>query len=212
MLSDFTAGCRLACAGFQLARHDGFIPTEQLDEMPWPARAAVKLARIGRRHDDEELSTTLARIGPSYIKLGQFLATRPDIVGAARASELRVLQDRLPPFSMEEARSAILANFGVPVEVLFTEFSPPVAAASIAQVHRAKTTEGRDVAVKILRPGIENQFARDLESFRLAARLAERASAEGRRLQTARGGRDARTIGQARNGSAHGSRRHGRDA
>jgi ubiquinone biosynthesis protein len=183
MLQDFAAGCRLACAGFQLARHDGFIPPEQLAEMPWPARTAVKLARIGRRHDSEELSVTLARIGPSYIKLGQFLATRPDIVGNVRASELRVLQDRLPPFSMEEACSAILANFGVPVETLFQEFGPPVAAASIAQVHRARTSDGRDVAVKILRPGIETQFARDLESFRLAARLAERTSAEGRRLR-----------------------------
>src|SRR5690606_7351454 len=85
--------------------------------------------------------------------------------------------------SMEEARSAILANFGVPVETLFAEFDPPIAAASIAQVHRARTSDGRDVAVKILRPGIETQFARDLESFRLAARLAERASAEGRRLR-----------------------------
>ncbi|MBL8907504.1 MAG: ubiquinone biosynthesis protein UbiB, partial [Rhizobiales bacterium] len=81
MLSDVAAGCRLACAGFKLARHDGFIDQQQLAEMPWPARAAVKLARIGRRHGSEELSSTLARIGPSYIKLGQFLATRPDIVG-----------------------------------------------------------------------------------------------------------------------------------
>ncbi len=82
------------------------------------------------------------------------------------------LQDRLPPFSMEEARAAIAANLGADVEALFAEFGPPVAAASIAQVHRARTTEGRDVAVKILRPGIEKRFAADLASFFFAARLA----------------------------------------
>jgi len=184
MFKDLASACRLTCAGFRLARYDGLIDPAQLAQMPWPARLGVKLARIGRpANGGEGLSASLSRLGPSYIKLGQFLATRPDIVGTARAAELRVLQDRLPPFSMEEARAAILANFGVPAEALFSEFGPPVAAASIAQVHRARTSEGRDVAVKILRPGIERQFARDLDSFRFAAGFAEKMSAEGRRLR-----------------------------
>jgi ubiquinone biosynthesis protein len=183
MFADIGHACRLACVGFTLARYDAF-PPDQIAQMPWPARFAVKLAKLGRSpNGNGTLSNVLTRIGPSYIKLGQFLATRPDIVGQKRAAELRLLQDKLPPFAMEEARAAIAANFDVPVEALFAEFGPPVAAASIAQVHRATTIEGRDVAVKILRPGIERQFARDLDAFRFAARVAERSSAEGRRLR-----------------------------
>jgi len=187
MIGDLTAGCRLACAGFKLARHDGFIDPKQLEEMPWPARAAVKLARIGRHHDSEELSTTLARIGPSYIKLGQFLATRPDIVGNVRASELRVLQDRLPPFSQGEARAAVEEALGAPIDQLYAEFGPPVAAASIAQVHKARVREGdgtlKQVAVKVLRPGIEQRFQKDLDSYVFAARMIERCHAPSRRLR-----------------------------
>jgi ubiquinone biosynthesis protein len=176
---------RLARAGWVLARHDAFPPPEDEAALPFAARLGLRLARLvaGKSHGNGKLSAALAELGPSYVKLGQFLATRPDMVGPARAAELRSLQDRLPPFDSETARQMIKANLGRPAEEIFSEFGPPVAAASIAQVHRAKTLEGRDVAVKILRPGIEQRFARDLSDFFFAARLIERVSAPARRLR-----------------------------
>jgi ubiquinone biosynthesis protein len=170
-----------------LARYDALLLPEQIAGLPWLPRFGLKLAKFGSSSPatgaQGRLIAALSALGPSYIKLGQFLATRPDIVGANRAFELKVLQDRLPPFSMEEARATIHANLGAGVETLFSEFGPPVAAASIAQVHRASTIDGRDVAVKILRPGIEKRFASDLASFFFAARIMESVSAEGRRLR-----------------------------
>jgi ubiquinone biosynthesis protein len=129
------------------------------------------------------LAPALEKLGPATIKLGQILATRPDIVGASVAAALEHLQDRLPPFPEAAARAVIAQSFGKPVEALFSEFGAPIAAASIAQVHRARTSEGAAVAVKVLRPGIEADFARDLRAFALFARLAERISAEARRLR-----------------------------
>jgi ubiquinone biosynthesis protein len=178
---------RLLKAVFIMARHNALLPPERSAELPAPVRAVLKLAQIGKteKYDTQasRLTTALASLGPSYIKLGQFLATRPDVIGFDRALELKALQDRLPPFSMAEARAIIQAELGAPVEELFTRFDEPMAAASVAQVHRATTPEGRDVAVKILRPGIEKRFARDISSFGLAARILERFSKLGRRLR-----------------------------
>ena len=178
---------RLAKAGRTLARYDALLLPEQVAELPWAARFALGLAKLGSRSPDADpqsrLIAALSALGPSYIKLGQFLATRPDIVGPKRAFELRALQDRLPPFPMAEARAIIRANLGAEAETFFRTLSPPVAAASIAQVHHAITTDGREVAVKVLRPGIEKRFAADLASFFFAARLMEKVSAEGRRLR-----------------------------
>jgi ubiquinone biosynthesis protein len=87
------------------------------------------------------VTRALTALGPAYIKFGQILSTRPDIVGDQMAAELKYLQDQLPPFSMAEARAMIAAELGAPVEALFSEFSDPVAAASIAQVHRARVLE-----------------------------------------------------------------------
>jgi ubiquinone biosynthesis protein len=147
----------------------------------------LDVAKLGSRKpaksSDGRLTAALEELGPSYIKLGQFLATRPDIVGQARAAELRSLQDCMPPFSVDAAKAAIRANLGRSAEQLFSEFGPPVAAASIAQVHKARTTGGNPVAVKVLRPGVEQRFANDLASFYFAARLAEKLSAEMRRLR-----------------------------
>ena len=143
---------------------------------------AVVLVRNGRL-PPSALAQRLEQAGPAYIKLGQMLATRPDIVGAELATALEHLQDRLPPFADSAARAVIQKEFGKPVEALFSVFGPAIAAASIAQVHRAKTSEGVDAAVKVLRPGIKRQFARDLGAFGLWAKLAERFSAEARRLR-----------------------------
>ena len=179
---------RLARAGRVIARHEGVVSPETLAEAPLPVRAALKIAGIGPRPRSggdglSAISAALAELGPSWIKLGQFLATRPDIVGLERAMELTELQDSLPPFSMDEARAEIEAGLGAPAEELFSEFGAPVAAASIAQVHRAVTKDGRPVAVKILRPGVERRFENDLGSFYFAARWMERLHAPSRRLK-----------------------------
>ncbi len=132
------------------------------------------------------MSAALTRLGPSYVKLGQFLATRPDVVGAALAGDLERLQDQMPPFPQAEAEAAVAASFGRPVAAVFASFGPPVAAASIAQVHRATVataTGPRAVAVKILRPGVERRFHADLAAFTFAAQHAENLSAEARRLR-----------------------------
>jgi ubiquinone biosynthesis protein len=140
-------------------------------------------SRARRPGAGARLARALERLGPAYIKLGQMLATRPDIVGAEVAGALEHLQDRLPPFPAAAARAVIARSFGRPVETLFVSFGAPVAAASIAQVHRATTGEGAEAAVKVLRPGIEALFNRDLEALALCARAAERLSAEARRLR-----------------------------
>ena len=108
----------------------------------------------------------LTALGPAYIKFGQVLSTRPDVVGSEMATQLRVLQDRLPPFSVAEAKAAIESELGVAPDEIFSEFSEPVAAASIAQVHKAKLADtGEVVAVKVLRPGIERAFRKDVDAF-----------------------------------------------
>ncbi|MBL4928365.1 2-polyprenylphenol 6-hydroxylase [Fuscibacter oryzae] len=130
------------------------------------------------------VTRAITALGPAYIKFGQILSTRPDIVGAELAEQLKYLQDKLPPFPMEEARAMIEAELGAPVEELFSAFSEPVAAASIAQVHRAMVAEtGRDVAVKVLRPGIEKAFRRDIDAFYFAARTIEFLAPFSRRLR-----------------------------
>ncbi len=123
------------------------------------------------------LAAALTRLGPSYIKAGQFLAARPDLVGSTLAGDLKSLQDRMPPFPTATARATIAATLGNPVDQLFAEIGPPVAAASVAQVHKGVVVDPdgsrREVAIKVLRPGIEQRFAADMASFSFGARLIE---------------------------------------
>lgn len=120
------------------------------------------------------VTRALTALGPAYIKFGQILSTRPDIVGDEMALQLQYLQDKLPPFSMDQARAAIESELGRPIAQMFSTLSDPVAAASIAQVHRATlAATGADVAVKVLRPGIERAFRRDIDAFYFAARTIE---------------------------------------
>lgn len=141
---------------------------------------------LGYKGDPEMPPATraLTALGPAYIKLGQVLSTRPDVVGDELAVQLRVLQDKLPPFSIEEAKAEVERELGVPITEVFSEFSEPVAAASIAQVHKARLLEsGEEVAVKVLRPGIERAFRKDIDAFYLAARVAEIGAPGSRRLR-----------------------------
>ena len=129
------------------------------------------------------VTRAITALGPSYIKLGQILSTRPDFVGEDLALQLRVLQDKLPPFPTAQARAMVEADLEQPIAALFSEFSEPIAAASIAQVHQARlAADGRKVAVKVLRPGIARAFARDIDAFHLAAWLIE-LSPQARRLR-----------------------------
>jgi len=179
---------RLARAGFVLAREGTFVGVDSLMLPPLarpPLALANLLARRGAR-GLSGLSAAIDRLGPSYVKLGQFLATRSDIVGPRVAIELEKLQDRMAPTDRATAVAALEAAFGAPIGSLFVEFGEPVAAASIAQVHKARVRDAsgeRDVAVKLLRPGVERRFARDLSDMFYAARSAERFEPRLRRLR-----------------------------
>jgi ubiquinone biosynthesis protein len=180
---------RLARAGFVFAR-EGVLALVDPRSLPAPARLALRLARLLERPTGAgsavRLSAALTRLGPSYVKLGQFLATRPDVVGTAIAHDLESLQDKMAPFPQAEAEAVVAAALGRPLAEVFTSFGPPVAAASIAQVHRAEvaTADGpRPVAVKVLRPGVEQRLKSDLATQFFAAHMAERHSPEARRLR-----------------------------
>ncbi|MEQ9489617.1 MAG: 2-polyprenylphenol 6-hydroxylase [Alphaproteobacteria bacterium] len=168
-----------------LARHDALWPLQPIKPLA-PALRIIKLLwgrkRPGRK--GERLASALESLGPSFIKLGQALSVRADLLGDDVAEDLSRLQDRLPPFPTDQAKAAIEAEFGAPIDSLFTTFeNEPVAAASIAQVHFATTDDGRDVAVKVLRPNIEERFERDIDLFFWLARLAERFAPSTKRLR-----------------------------
>lgn len=176
-------------AGLILAR-EGALSLIDPNVLPPSARVALRFARIIERRGAGDgaarLSAALTRLGPSYVKFGQFLATRPDIVGAAAALDLEQLQDRMPPFPREQAVKVVEAALGRRLDVLFLDFSEPLAAASIAQVHKARiaTPEGEEiVAVKVVRPGVREGFSRDLQAMRAAAKIIERFLPDARRLK-----------------------------
>ena len=182
---------RLARVGATFARTGAL--SRILEEIDAPARLAVPLkilafpaAPFGLKGDESlpPVPRAISALGPAYIKFGQILSTRPDIAGATLAKDLRILQDQLPPFSDAEARKAVREALDANVEDLFDDFEPPIAAASIAQVHPAidKST-GQKVAVKILRPGIERQFNADIAAFYMIAGLVDRLSPAARRLR-----------------------------
>ncbi len=141
---------------------------------------------LGYKGDPEmpPVTRAITALGPAYIKFGQILSTRPDVVGDELALQLQVLQDKLPPFPTEVAKRTIAEDLGHEVDEIFSEFSEPVAAASIAQVHRARLAhDGREVAVKVLRPGIERAFRKDIDAFYFAADMIELLSPASRRLR-----------------------------
>ena len=189
MISSLIHVLRLARAGYVLA-HEGVFANVDPMLVPPAARLPLALAKLLARRDVEagthRLAAAMARLGPSYVKLGQFLATRPDVVGPQVVRDLEMLQDRMPPFPQDVAIAMIESAFARKIDEVFIEIGPSVAAASIAQVHKARVRDGegeRDVAVKILRPGVERRFARDLKDMFFAARFAERHFAEARRLR-----------------------------
>ena len=189
MLRALRNSWRLLRLAISLARHDALFPLETLGISPaligW-ARLWARLFswRRDTRRPGERLAAALTEMGPSFIKLGQALSTRADLLSEGVAADLARLQDHLPPFPVAEARRTIEAELGRPLDEIFASFDDtPIAAASIAQVHFASTTDGRDVAVKVLRPGIEQAFERDLDLFYWMAELVERTQPRFRRLK-----------------------------
>jgi ubiquinone biosynthesis protein len=181
---------RLLRVGWTLARYDVIIPRELASRLPPSGKWVGRLARLGTPplagDNGARMAAALERLGPAWIKFGQFLATRPDIIGAEAATGLSRLKDRLAPFTRAEALDALVAEFGGPEEVrrLFGELpDQPVAAASIAQVYRQTLPDGREVAVKVLRPGIEALIEREGKGLSLIAWLAEHLTREGKRLK-----------------------------
>ncbi len=188
-MSGLGAFGRMTGAVWVLIRNDALLPRE-LDGLYAPgvrtlattlrvlAGAGAKSGRPGER-----LARSLEGMGPVAIKLGQLLSTRGDFFGAEFAQDMSRLKDRLPAFSTAVARAEVERALGRPIESLYVEFGAPMAAASLAQAHPAVLHDGRKVAVKVLRPGIERRVAQDGESLALAARLIDRWIPAARRLE-----------------------------
>ncbi|WP_337996436.1 2-polyprenylphenol 6-hydroxylase [Oleispirillum naphthae] len=185
MLRTLRNTSRLITIARVLARHDALF---LLDRLPVTRHIAgiVRLlsSRSAPGRPGERLARALVDLGPSFIKFGQALSTRADLVGDEVADDLSALQDRLAPFPFAEVRAIVAEELGAPIPDLFSEFAEtPVAAASVAQVHRAVTKDGRTVAVKVIRPGVEAAFDRDIDLLFWLAEIAERAQPSLRRLR-----------------------------
>ncbi|MBK6789485.1 MAG: ubiquinone biosynthesis regulatory protein kinase UbiB [Betaproteobacteria bacterium] len=150
-------------------------------------RALVRIVTIGRKLDaprGERLRQGLERLGPIFVKFGQVLSTRRDLIPLDVADELARLQDRVPPFPAAQSRALVEKAFGRPIDAIFASFdAEPVASASIAQVHFAVLKDGREVAVKVLRPGMLDVIDHDMALLHLLARWVERLSVDGKRLK-----------------------------
>ncbi len=179
MFSSFRHLGRLWVIARSFAQHDALFLLEnhptgrtaaRIAGRVWRPRPYLKGLRPGHR-----LALALTMLGPTFIKFGQALSTRADLLGDSVAADLASLQDRLPQFPFSAAKATIERDFGMALDSLFTRFDESaVAAASIAQVHFAVDTDGKEVAVKVLRPGVEAAFARDIATLLWLAELAER--------------------------------------
>ncbi len=187
MIKSIRHTARLLKIGYILSKHDALTDLFKLfGEQP---KTIEKLRKFKFNYDlnaapETHLVIALQNLGPSFIKIGQALATRPDIIGPEVAFDLLKLQDQVPPFEGALAKKIIEQELGATIQELFSEFSDqPIAAASIAQVHMAKTNDGKKVAVKVLRPGIAKAFSKDLEAFLWLAKIVELFSSTARRLR-----------------------------
>jgi ubiquinone biosynthesis protein len=144
-LSDYM---RLARAGAVMLRNDVVIPDAYRSRMPWAAKFAGGVLRVlpgggGKGRPGERFARALEKLGPAWIKLGQFMATRPDVIGVEAATDLSRLKDSIPPFPKAQAIRTLREQFGADSDRLFPAIGDPVAAASVAQVHRMETPKGR---------------------------------------------------------------------
>jgi ubiquinone biosynthesis protein len=183
MMRNLRNAGRLVAIALTLAREDALFIFDDLRILPGMSLLRI-VSRKSKKRKGERLATALEKLGPPFIKLGQLLSTRSDLIGDELAEDLSRLRDSLPPFSTAVARATVEHELHKPIAWLFDQFEPtPVAAASIAQVHKAVTKDGRTVAVKILRPGIEDDFARDLDLFYWLAEIMVARASNTRRLK-----------------------------
>jgi ubiquinone biosynthesis protein len=189
MPGGIASAVRLVAAGWVLLRHDALIPREIDPLLPASARFGAGVLRLlsgpaaRKGRPGERLARAFETLGPVSIKLGQLLSTRADIFGQVFAQDLAHLKDRLAPFPLERAKAEVEAGLGKPLADLFSNFEPATAAASLAQAHPARLADGRKVAVKVLRPGVERRVAADLGAMALGAAIVERAAPQLSRLE-----------------------------
>lgn len=178
---------RLVRVAWTLGRYDAILPREYQGMLPPAVSMLGRIMRLGSAKLEGDPGTRMAaaleKLGPAWIKFGQFLATRPDIVGAQTAQGLSRLKDRLTPFSNEQAQQILRAAFGDDTDRLFGPLGPPIAAASVAQVHQMTLSDGRVVAVKLLRPGIEREIEREGKAMAFAAGFIQAVSKSARRME-----------------------------
>jgi ubiquinone biosynthesis protein len=181
---------RLARAGAVMVRNDVIIPEDYRNRLPFAAKAAGAVLRIlpgggGGGRPGQRFARALEKLGPAWIKLGQFMATRPDVIGVEAATDLSRLKDALPPFPQAKAVKSLRDQFGEDAARLFPNLGAPVAAASVAQVHRMETPNGPR-AVKILRPNIEREMELELRAMKRIAYSAQKhGSSEVKRMEPA---------------------------
>ena len=171
--------------GRKLAKSDALKIATKFNEPPFVIKILFKIIGFSFKNEkqvnqtdneNQRFSNSLQSMGTTFIKLGQFLATRPDIIGDELSKQLETLQDKLPPFSLSEAREMIKKDLGNEMFNSIINLSEPIAAASIAQVHRAQINESgviKDVAIKILRPNIKKIFNEEIDALILLAFLIE---------------------------------------
>ncbi|TWB16303.1 2-octaprenylphenol hydroxylase [Rhizobium sp. ERR 922] len=190
-MSAFSAYFGLVRVGWVLVR-EGVVMALPSEGLPPSVSLAKSFVSIFARRKaksqarSDRLAQAVERLGPSYVKIGQFLATRPDVVGVDMANDLSKLQDRMAFFPHTMATAAIEASLGRRIDDLYASFGEPIAAASIAQVHPAEvdTAEGRKrVAVKVVRPGVRQRFSNDIKAMYLVAGMQERFMPSSRRLR-----------------------------
>jgi ubiquinone biosynthesis protein len=180
---------RLLRTAWVLVRHDALVPKEYAPFVPAPMRFVAGVSRFFSIRDRDDnpgarFANALEKLGPAYIKFGQILSTRGDMFDPVFAAGLSRLKDKVPPFPMEKAEAMLVADWGEPWQNRLSSLSEPIAAASVAQVHKAvvKAT-GATVAIKILRPSIVTRMTRDMDVIAQVAKIAETAVPSLRRLQ-----------------------------
>lgn len=188
MFAIFADIARLMRAGFVLARHDALLPQEYLALLPAPARLFSRIARLiadpaRANNPGARFAKALEELGPAYIKLGQFLATRGDILDQTFVEGLSTLKDKAAPFSMAEAKTTLREEFPDTADHTFHHLSAPIAAASVAQVHKLPQDGTRPLAIKVLRPGVEAAIAKDMKAFALGAKIVEALIPAAKRLK-----------------------------
>lgn len=178
---------RLVRTFWVLVRYDALVPYEYEASVPGLIRFLGHLSRFFARrrrasNPGERLAQALEKLGPAYIKFGQILATRTDMLNPVFAEGLSRLKDKVPPFSQDKAEAQLNRDWGAPYQDKLKNLCPPVAAASIAQVHQATTHDGKKIAVKILRPHIQIHMQKNLALLDMIAAMAEFFVPESRRL------------------------------